>query len=62
MLHYVSTNHLGTLNRVLSSVFEALGLSQTSSLTPFVVMGVKGNYDATFGYISDLISGSYSSI
>lgn len=62
VLHYLSTNHLGTFSRTLSNVVEVSGLSQTSSLTPLVAAGFKVNYDATFGYVSDLISGSYSAL
>jgi len=60
--HYVTTAHLGTLNKGLISFVDLLNVSQISSLTPQLVLGVRVNYDATLGYLFDVLISAYYSL
>jgi hypothetical protein len=60
--HYVTTAHLGTLNKVLINFADLLNLSQTSNLTPQLALGVKVNYDATLGHLIDILVSAYYSL
>ena len=60
--HYITTAHLGTLNRTLIGFADVLNLSQVSSLTPLVVLGAQVNYDATLGHVFDVLMGSFYSL
>lgn len=57
--HYLSTNHLSTTTRTIANLCDALGLSQASTLTPFVALGLKSGYESTFGHAVDVLTGSY---
>ena len=60
--HYITTAHLGTLNRTLISFADLLNLSQISSLTPLVVLGAQVNYDATLGHVFDVFTSAFYSL
>jgi hypothetical protein len=60
--HYITTAHLSTANKTLFSFADLLNLSQISSLTPLVVLGVQFNYDATLGHVFDVLSSAIYSL